>query len=805
VNELPPLDPVFPIPVIAVMVLLPALWLGYRTVTGRKPSPRWLLGPIVVLRLAALGLVGWILLNPVEPVARAVPDFTTMILVDRSASMGLAPDDGETRLQEATEWVAAVGGGLEGMGIAAPRVRGFADGLDESDVVDADRLKAAGSATRLAAALDGLALAAEVPDHVHVVSDGCVQDRSALSGALGRLRAAGATVSTRTVGSDTPPRNAWISRVESPRIVRAGAKVQVGATVRATGLAEGTRLTLSLKDPAGGLIESKQFIAADEATQTFEFEAALRTADYALELSPSPGEISLEDNKSRFNIEISSKKLRVLFVDGTHHKRPIGNTGLCVNDLELMTMAFDAAGDIEYLCLTCQDQYLQAPNLFQVSFRNGEMLLNRNVTFPTTREELFSYDVMIISDVPVGNFSKDQLQWVVDWVVERGAGFLMGGGYTTFDCGHYDKTVWEKIIPADMKAYGEGYVEQPYKMSIPKSARSHPIWHFSDDPLENDRILDSHPDWGGMVRIRRVKPGALVLAVRPDTGNEPLIAVQSYGRGRSIAYMPDPNGGWGFNFTKWAPPGKVVVGDTIMLGTGGNFRFNVENSVPPPGVELKEHPSPYYGRFWVNVVRWLGENSIRWKRDKLAGRALATTATPGGRLPVAAEVLAVTDAAALVALNVGARLDRPGSPRVTLGYDRDRREFVGEVPIPDDLTDASVGIVFDVGVDGTTHSDVVPVSVLAANKEFGETRPDQRVMEEIAVAGGSRHFRSVEDAVEAIGEEARRSATTTLESWRRPLWPRWPWWVALAGLLCFEWYLRRRGHSSPPVSLVQPT
>ena len=658
-------------------------------------------------------------------------------------------------------------------------------------------MAADGAATHLAAALEALAAAGHVPNHIQVLSDGCVHDRAGLSQAIGRLRAAGTTISTHTVGADTPPRNAWISRIESPRIVRPGARVAVTATVNGSGIATDSPLGITLRGADGKTIQQKNLILTDETTCVFEFPAAIRSAAYTVELAETPGETTFKDNTSTFTIEISNAKLRVLFVDGTHHKRKIGNTGACLNDLELMTMAFEAAGDIEFLCLTCPDQYLQAPNLFQVSFHNGEMLLNRNVTFPTTREELYSYDVMIISDVPVGNFSKDQLQWVVDWVTERGAGFLMGGGYTTFDCGHYDQTVWEKIIPADMKAYGQGYVEERLPpMRIPKAARSHPIWHFSDDPEENDRILDSHPIWHGMVRIRRVKPGALVLATRPDTGDEPLIAVQSYGRGRSIAYMPDPNGGWGVNFTKWAPPGREIVGETIMLGTGGSFRFNEANSHPPPGVVIKEHPSPYYAKFWVNVVRWLGENSIRWKRDKLAGRALAATATPGKALPVAAEVLAVTDPATLLALNVGARLELPGSPRVTLEYDRDRREFTGRIPMPDVLTEKSLRVIFDASVAGQNHSDIIPVTVLTTNQEFAATKPDPAVMTEIATAGGSSHFTTPQQAAGAIATLARRSAATALEAWQRPLWPRWELWTALATLLCLEWFLRRKGHTA---------
>jgi hypothetical protein len=105
--------------------------------------------------------------------------------------------------------------------------------------------------------------------------------------------------------------------------------------------------------------------------------------------------------------------------------------------------------------------------------------------------------------------------------------------------------------------------------------RSHPLWRISADADENEQILATHPPFLGMNRVRRAKPGALVLATRPDMNNEPVIAAQQYGRGRSIAYLPDPNGGWAREFVKWGPPGGPPQGPHTELGHGERFRVNV--------------------------------------------------------------------------------------------------------------------------------------------------------------------------------------------------------------------------------------
>lgn len=788
---MPVFDPVFPLPIIVTLLAIPMLVLLYVTARSIRHVSWWKVLLVFVPRLAAILLLGFILLNPVESVARVMPDFRVLTLVDRSASMSLGKENEANRYDQGRKWATDLAGRLQEAGLKAPQLRSFSDSLDEGNAVEVVRNN--GSATNLAAALEKLSdSSAATANHIHIVSDGCVHDRSELSRVIGLCRAKGTVISTHVVGSDTPPKNAWIARVDAPRIVRTNARVSVAVTVMTTGVSSTTPLKLRLLDDKGMVLDTRELPVSEEVQRNMEFDAGLRTANYVLELSEVPGENSTEDNRYGFSQEVSTTKMRMLFVDGTHHKRRFKNTGRYFNDMELITRAWESTGEFEYLALTAPDQFLQAPNLFQVSFHNGEMLLDRNVTFPTTREELFTYDGMIISDIPVGNFSAEQMQWVVDWVIERGAGFLMAGGYTTFDTGNYDKTVWEKIIPADMKAYGEGFVEEPYKLLIPQSVRNHPIWRFSADLEENDRIIDSHPQMNGMVRIKRVKPGAQILAVRPDTNNEPLIAAQSYGRGRSIAYMPDTNGGWAYHFIKWAPEESRFLTEVKTLGTGYSFRFNANDSKEPADVVVKEHPSKYYGMFWTNTARWLCENSIRWKRENLSGRALSTSAQPGKIIPVAAEVLAVTRMDDLLQLDVGVRINRPGSPRVGLTYDRDKREFLGSLLIPENVSGDSVELLFDCSVEGKSHADRIPVSVMRANQEFLQTTPDQLLMKEIASAGGSQHYANSSDLADAIIGQAMQSQSDAKESWKRPLWTRWELFALIAFLLSLEWLMRRR-------------
>ncbi|RYD34650.1 MAG: hypothetical protein EOP87_08810, partial [Verrucomicrobiaceae bacterium] len=281
-------------------------------------------------------------------------------------------------------------------------------------------------------------------------------------------------------------------------------------------------------------------------------------------------------------------------------------------------------------------QYSSSKNLFRIRrFLGGGMVFDTTRGFPKTRDELFSYDVVICGDVPRGNFTKEEMQWVNDLVTRRGGGFCMIGGYTSFDSGDFDQTPWEKITPVDMVEYGHGYSNRPTELIIPESVRTHPIWRISPDSAENDEILSNHPAFYGFHDIRRAKPGAINLGLHADGGG-PLITVQSYGRGRSMAFLSDTNGGWAQAYIHW---GEEKSGASINggseLGHGPQILRSAAGMTEADAVPADMvHPSPYFGQFWVNTVRWLAENSIRRLGEGISGRAADSVARPGTELAI---------------------------------------------------------------------------------------------------------------------------------------------------------------------------
>lgn len=799
-------SPALPVPLIAALAGGALLVAGWRALRGRPLRPAWMQGPVLLLRAAAIALLALLMLNPSDNITLPATEARPVILLDRSGSMALAAEQDRTRWQEAQAWTEEALAALHGPGGRRAAVLTFGSGAltpwKKSDQPAND------AETQFAAALESLAAGAaggRVSSAV-IVSDGGAHDRAGLSAALGALRAAGIQVSAKTVGIDRAPRNAGIVSVHAPRALRPGSRVSLPVTVEAAGFAAGESFALTLRDDAGTVMARDEFQMSGSLTETaaqerrLTYTSAPQTTRCTLELSAPAGEVTADDNRFTFTVEAVTAKMRVLMVEGTHVKRTVGTEGHWYNDIELMTTAWDASGEIEWEVLTPLSEYVDKPNLVGVKqFVNAEMLLDPSRGFPKTREEIFKYDVMLISDVPVGNFSEEQMSIVTEWVTERGGGFLMGGGYTSFDVGNYDQTPWERIIPVDMLAYGDGFYENtgsPFRIAVPQSVMGHPIWQMDADPVKNAEIIATHPPFTGLNRVRRAKPGALVLATRPEAGDEPVFTAQQYGRGRSIAYLPDPNGGWAKYLVSWSPPGGPPHGPHTEQGHGERFVFDEVAAKSARGPR-PPHPSPYYARFWTNVVKWLGANSIRWRRDKLAGRIAAAQVQPGQPVPVAAEVLAVTSQDALAVLDVGARLDIPGSARVRLTWDRDRREFTGTLPAPPDMAGEDVRALFDVTAGRETFTDIATAGLRRTGREFTNTAPDHRLMEELATASGGTVLHAPADVLSAVSRAESAQAAAERRTFLQPAWTRWPWWAAVAALLSLEWLLRRRAGAQP--------
>src|SRR6516165_4618039 len=601
---------------------------------ARSPSARrW---PLLVLRAAVLATLVLILLNLVSvSVARLPPRAPEIIyLVDCSRSMAL--DRPVARLDVVKQ--AIVRSGRLTTTSPPPRVRMYRFGEGLAATTNLSELSPSDDATRLLEALDRLPshFADRMPAGVVIFSDGRTSETAGFEEIAAGYRRLGVPLHVYPVG-DPVTGDVAIENLIAPREAAAGTTVPIRVLVRSRGYGEQraeVRIRLQAEPNRPPLATLP--ITLRDGSQTHELRVDQRVAgpsQLVAEVPPMPGEAAEENNRVAFTIGARKQKVRVLYMEGTPN-----------NEYHWVRDALVEDPNIECVAMEVNQQYAARQILYRVD--------DRRRGYPATREELFSYDVVICSDIARSAFTQQQIDWTAELVHKRGGGFAMVGGNTSFGAGFWDQTAWDKLIPVDMS----GQANSPgrgtcwglqFKINVPKAAEDHPIWRIVDDPAKNRQVLARMPMFTGSNLIERIKPGAMALGYSdralPRVGVMPVFACESYGKGRTFAMTTDTTVDWGVYFERdW--------------GENGDNR--------------------YFRKFWRNVVLWLAENSaganrrLRVETDKVlyrpgepiqvSARAYDAKLEETQRYRLAARLRPAGPGASTAALQEAALTPRPG-------------------------------------------------------------------------------------------------------------------------------------------------
>ncbi len=118
--------------------------------------------------------------------------------------------------------------------------------------------------------------------------------------------------------------------------------------------------------------------------------------------------------------------------------------------------------------------------------------------FPKKRDELFAYKGLIFGSIESTFFTQDQLNMVVDFVSNRGGGFLMLGGRNSFSGGHYQNTPIADILPVNMNSDDRIPVIDRLKILLTDYGKTHPLMKLTPDANANVKM------WNDLAAIERL-------------------------------------------------------------------------------------------------------------------------------------------------------------------------------------------------------------------------------------------------------------------------------------------------------------
>ena len=739
-------------------VLVGLLFLAFRFASASSARSK----ALFALRAMALGVLVLILLDPVrvQEVKRAGPAPTAVYLLDESRSMGLeAP---RSRAQAVDQIIRRSNALLPAD--RRPRIQRYGFGREVVALSESEKnLRPSADETRLSQALEQLPARFEdaLPFGVFVFSDGRSTEPDSLDAIGPAYRAVGVPIHVVPVGDAKIVGDVAVQDIDAPREARPGTRVPVRITLRSRGYA-GQRTEISIRaaaNPQGDPLATLPITLVDgEQAQELVIDTDRAKGALTAQVSPLPHEAIAANNRVPFQITPRESKLRVIYMEGTP-----GTEYRFIQD------ALEEDPDIKCVSLVVDNQYQAQPRLYRVD--------NPQIGFPTTREELLSYDVVICSDIAQSAFTPEQLEWTVELVNKRGGGFVMVGGHTSFGAGGWDQTVWDGLIPVDMSGRGlarSEFYDGTFQTVVPPQAADHPILRIVDDPIRNREVLAQMPPFHGTNLTDRLKPAAMALGLSngplPGSNVVTVFSCQAFGRGRAFAMATDSTVAWGTDFeNRW--------------GEGDNR---------------------YFRKFWRNVVRWLAENCdgsnrrLKVETDKIIYR-------PGQAIQVNAraydEKLVETDR-----YRVAARLRLPtedeslpfDATAVNLTPQLLEKLYQGKLAAPqaNEALDSPGSTlhkqVLDVAAfDGEqlVAGSTLDLQVIDDPAEFRDPRPNPTLLTRIARATGGTVIQSAEELSRLLGRHQDASIKTIVI--RSPTWDTPLLWLALLGLLSAEWALRR--------------
>ena len=486
----------------------------------------------------------------------------------------------------------------------------------------------------------------------------------------------------------------------------------------------------------GGKIDQLAFFYEPQETGAHE---------YRIEIEQSPGELNDANNGLHMLIDTRKDTLRVLYIEG--HLR---------QDFKFIKRALEDDQVVEFTSISRTG----TGKFYRQGIKAPDELAGG---FPTEAEALYTFKAVMFGDVEATTFSLEQLRMIEQFVRVRGGGFLMLGGRNAFAEGEYWNTPVADLLPVDLDQSRRMVIprrfsdpmrpeedEQGFQFVPTAAGIESPILKFSPDPVVNRARWSEVPRLTSINYLGAAKPGAVVLAEKPEDDygpREPLLIVQRYGKGRTAA-----------------------------LATASTWRWQMLLDAEDAGHE----------RFWRQLARWLAASAPnRVNIDMGQARFM-----PDQEIPLTVNVFGVGYRPLGGAAVRGLLIDPFGSVREVVFEEELTAEGTFTAPfVPQDegvYELEVIGEAEDGQIGGHTRSFLVRPS----NKEFYDATLKRTFLEGLAAANDGFYY-TPED-VEALPVNLRSRRTSTSIFHAEYLWDMPLLFGLVILLLSLEWMYRRR-------------
>jgi len=730
-----------------LLAILVGVFIYFVYVRPRLRVGRRMTVVLATLRTALIALVIFMLLKPVVVVSSVVPRSSYVALaIDDSLSMKLQDTPARaTRLDYAKQMLLSPPASGKSSFISRleekfkTNLYGFSG--EVVGVSDGNTLYGEGRTTDVTGALDEIAKRSSgMPlSAIVLATDGASNVSRDLSATLRDLRARDVPVFTIGVGDTARPLDAELTRMTLPRRVLVGSRANIEAFVSLSGYGA-TKVLMSVRED-GRAIKTEEFNLRGNDTQAVSLEIIPSNPGfrrYTVEVTPLDGEVTIENNKQEAMVEVIEGPLRILHVEG-EPRWELGKIreSLAPTEKNVTLVSLQRTGENKF-------------------YRQGIGAQQELVSgFPKTEEELFAYDGLVLGSVEAGFFTIDQLRNIEAFVSRRGGGLLALGGRLSFDGGKYKGTLIADLLPLTLEGRnvndGESFAPI-YKAQLTGAGQAHPITRLNEDRAVSQKTWNDLPPISVSEGLKTVKPGASVLLEAKRAGGSspavPLLALQRYGRGQTLAFTASDTWRWRMRMDS-----KSNAHETFWRQL---LRYLVSGT--PRQIEAGAEQDVYVMDDTVRVVADIRDKHFNPVND---ARATARITKPSGAtLDVPLKFTSINDA------------------NVYTG--EFKADELGQHGIELIAASASIG---QVGAKST-------VLVSDLNREFYSAAQNSDLLKRIAAETGGKYYQLGD--LQSLLDDLTYRKTPYSERVTKDLWDMPINFFLIIGLLCAEWFLRKR-------------
>ncbi len=469
-----------------------------------------------LLQAAAVLLIMLMLGQPVLELERLrAQDNKVVVLLDTSRSMALSDDGQNSRLQHALP--AVQGDLIEPLQQRYDtEIKSFGETILPLESLDL--LPAPSSRTRLAESLLATLDAAnsESVGAIILISDG--SDNSAIEPSwFTDLSAAGVPVHSVGLGREVMTEDVEISAVRMPQSALPEVRLAASVQVRS-----GTEQNVQLKVYDENQLLAVQDILLPGGGHLSQHRITLPTGEVGLRqlrfvIDPSPQDRIPANNQFLHALTVAAREPRVLYVEG------------------------EPRWEYKFIRRAVEDEnFLHLHTLLRTSpnriYRQGIELPEQLADgFPATREELFTYDALILGSQEAASFSTDQIDLIKNFVSERGGALLFLGGRQSLTDGDWQNTAITDLLPVVLPEGSKTFARRLVRVQPTELGLRSNWLRFAEDDNENQEKWLALPELADFQVIGKPKPGAsTLLETRLPEQTAPILVTQRYGRGKVV-------------------------------------------------------------------------------------------------------------------------------------------------------------------------------------------------------------------------------------------------------------------------------